>query len=628
MRAFLTLSLTLSLVGMAFGEEPLTDEPVCRQHPATGKTNRSARAAGNGIRAQHLAELEQARKEGKPLGNIVEVGGGDCPPEDTPRGAAAAAVGALLYDGQLHCSAVLVAPTMVVTAAHCVNGFDLNKMVFALGADTDRPIQRASAYRAEPRTNYDPDHLGVNDVGYVHLARAMTEAAPVKLTTDEHLQVGNRPILYVGYGIAGSLPGARRCVTIPVHDTCGDTFSAATKLMNTCNGDSGGGVFFDSGTELSLVGVTNWGDERCADFAVSADVGFHRDWIKAQIGDAPHGVAPAHVEESGRKRIAVSADALLTDLRRTPEEAPRRFESTYQGKWVNWKAKITTVKPAGFDDYPGACTVVGKEGRATMVLQHFPGGCDLQAGRSLRFTGRLARLQVGNLIEIALPEAGGFACPETDTEGLDKDLRAGLELYRDNRLEQAIIRLEAAVSKADLRSSEKVCGYLRIAQSHERLAREHGRETVEAIRKALSIDPDLAPPDGLEGPFARAQAELKISKGYPRRLQVAAAVAVALKRIRARDGSHQPLWAPMAFLGIQPLPNRVPHLSIGLAAGGGVAQNTAAGFVVGAVARLEAWHRVGLIGGLGFRFSSNDRLRHAWGVGVTVRLWSFTPSWQ
>ncbi len=84
MRGILTFSRSLSLIWSAFAEEPQAGATVCGQHPASAReTISGARAAGHGIRSQHLAELEQARRDGKPLGRLVEVRG-DCPAEETP----------------------------------------------------------------------------------------------------------------------------------------------------------------------------------------------------------------------------------------------------------------------------------------------------------------------------------------------------------------------------------------------------------------------------------------------------------------------------------------------------------------------------------------------------------------
>ena len=65
---------------------------------------------------------------------------------------------------------------------------------------------------------------------------------------------------------------------------------------------------------------------------------------------------------------------------------------------------------------------------------------------------------------------------------------------------------------------------------------------------------------------------------------------------------------------------------MGVVTGAGIAAHTSTGFVVGVAAEVQLWKRLGLIGGHGFRFASNDRVRHAWGLGVTFRGWSFSPS--
>lgn len=617
----------LTLLGtVAWGQEPPGDpqasnkgigaatpdeeKPLCDSHPVSGRTVVRARDAGHGILTQRLLES----------GGKVQVGGGDCPPESTPRGEAAATVGALLFGGQLHCSAVLVAPTMAVTAAHCLKEFDQSRIEFALGADAKRPVQRSSVYSREWHTGYDSNHLGVNDIGYVFLSHEITEATPTSLAQGSLLGAGaNRSLLYVGYGIGGAQPGMRRCVDIPVHDACANTFSYKHPNMNTCHGDSGGGVFLDRGTDISFVGVTGWGDDACAEYGVSEDVGSYNDWVVARMSRAPRPMPPAAVAEFARPSLAITPANLLRE--------GERFD-TYKGKWVTWETRVKVVNPHdAARDFSGACTVLGTAGReGTLELRQLPGGCELEVGRSLWVTGRLARLQ-GNAIRLELPETADATCPGLESAALDADLRGGLALFRDGRFDQAIAPLEKAASKPGIGRSERTCAYVRLAQSHERIARQQREAAVDALCEALRLSPHMSAPEGVGEAFAKAKARCLPQEAAPAgRLQVALAIAVALKRIPDRQGNHQTLWAPTAFIGFEPLPNRRHHFAIGLALGGGFASNTPGGVVVAGAARADVWRRIGVIGGLGFRFASNDRLRHGWGAGLTFRLWSLTPT--
>jgi hypothetical protein len=378
----------------------LEEQSYCKLHPSAADSDfRKARDSGQGIAAR------RTENEGAPTASY---GGRECASEATRLGAAAAAVGALLYRGQLHCSGVLVSRNTVVTAAHCVKGFDKAHMEFVLGPDAHKPVERADVYNLGWHGSYDEGRSGIGDIAYVWLDRPLTKVDPVS-PAPEPLTNTNLQLEYVGYGV-GTPRGARRCVGIPVHDTCGDTFGYGSQQMNTCHGDSGGGVIREFGSGTWLVGITNWGDPTCIQFGVSADVGFYHDWILARISEAP---------------------------------------------------------------------------------------------------------------------------PETGPPSLDQ----------------------------------------------------------------------------------------------PGNLHVAVAIAVSLKRIRDESHNLQPLWAPTVFLGFRPL-SRTPRLAVGLIAGVGLAENTQEGFIGGFGVQLDLWNRLGLVGGYGVRLAPEDRVRSSLGVGLTFRLWRFTPTWQ
>jgi hypothetical protein len=398
----LAIPLLLGVVGSARGQGvPVT--PLCAEHPAvTREVVMKARAAGHGIRAEFLSE-QNARPQGREVAGLVDTGGGDCPVESTARGKAAAAVGALLYNGQIHCSAVLVNSTMIVTAAHCIQGFDPNKLEFVLGLDSEKPIQRASIYNADVNPRYDERHFGVNDIGYAYLNNQMTEATQVQLPESTLPRTSNVSLLHVGYGISGPKAGARRCVNIPVQDRCEDCFSYATKNMNTCNGDSGGAAFRDLGDQILFAGMTDWGDDACAEFGVDVDIGYYLDWIQARKSQAPRNLAYARVEPWARKAIKASPDQLAAQLGGGfPVEA--KFDSLYKGGWVTWDARVIEVKPRNEDEILGTCGVIAIAGQATNLwLRQYPDGCGLATNSPIRFTGRLARIGPAGL-DVVLAE--------------------------------------------------------------------------------------------------------------------------------------------------------------------------------------------------------------------------------
>jgi hypothetical protein len=290
---------------------------------------------------------------------------------------------------------------MILTAAHCILGFDQDKLEFVLGVDSNHIVQRSKIYSAEVHQNYDDGHFGVNDIAYAYLDHQMTEATPVDVTESVLPRTGIFFILHVGYGIAGAQPGARRCVTIPVLDRCEQGYSYSTANMNTCNGDSGGAAFRSSGDKMILAGMTDWGDGACAEFGVDVDTGSYVDWIQARKSGAPRNVTYARVEV--RRPLTAPPDDVATTI--SGYTGPAKFESLYKGRWVTWDATVEDVEPRNEDEIPNTCSVRAKAGQNLELLLHqYMDGCSLTATHHIRFTGRLAQLSP-RWVDVVFPEA-------------------------------------------------------------------------------------------------------------------------------------------------------------------------------------------------------------------------------
>jgi len=392
--------LTLCVLSTA-QDSPL--RPICSEHPTVTRDEiAKAKAASRGIRQQYVLDKD-LRPPGRVVATAPDAGGGDCPVETTPRGSVAAAVGALRYNGDLHCSAVLITYSMIITAAHCIQGFDADKMEFVLGSDSGHPVQLSKIYSAEVHPDYDEGHFGVNDIAYAYLNNQMTEASPVEVTDNVLSRTGNISILHVGYGIAGAQPGVRRCVTIPVQDRCDKSFSYASANMNTCNGDSGGGAFRNSGEKVILSGITDWGDDSCAEFGVDIDLGSYLDWIQARKSLAPRNMAYARIEPWARRPLVVGPDEVSVNL--DGFSGPAKFDSLYKGRWITWDATVEDIQPRNEDEVPGTCNVLAAAGqRMKLLLHQYLDGCSLTPNSRIRFTGRLAQMSA-HWLDVVYPEA-------------------------------------------------------------------------------------------------------------------------------------------------------------------------------------------------------------------------------
>jgi len=228
-------------------------------------------------------------------------------------------------DGRFRCSATLVSPTVLITAAHCTDG-DLGKVavtfksVVAEAPPSPLPVAAdpAAGYTAAELTaagflsgtaythpNYSDftDMKNWNDVGVVVLDQPVTDIAPAPIaavgTLDAIPTSKLRKTLFtaVGYGTEVrqadvgsqkptpmSYPIVRRYVEMPgqkltpqILQTNGnenDPFGSG----GTCFGDSGGALFLNG----QIVGVTSYGytqNCRYLDGYQRVDIAAARNWL-------------------------------------------------------------------------------------------------------------------------------------------------------------------------------------------------------------------------------------------------------------------------------------------------------------------------------------------------------------
>jgi Trypsin len=372
----------------------------CDDHPPV------RRAEGVAVRTAHQEQVKNRSGQG---GLQVDLqpspGGGECASTATARGKAAAAVGAIQYDGQMHCSGVLVAPSTVLTAAHCVRNFDIHKMEFLVGDDLGNPIQRAGVLDTGYHKHYDPSRFGVNDLAYLHLDHLITAVAPVKYMTMPLKGIPKQSLVHVGFGIAGTQPGVRRCVDIPVAGTCEDSFTAETPGLNNCSGDSGGGAFYDQGGEINLSGITTWGDSLCQEFGVSLDVGAYEETIGSWIGAAEKNLSPAIWEIKARKLASPFAvREIQSVLSKLPvPDRQEVFRSSYRERWVDSTAQIHRPSVSSKLRYPDSCDVFLEDGDLKILLLGLEHGCEIPLNSQVRFKGFLYAYQ-DNYFEVLAPE--------------------------------------------------------------------------------------------------------------------------------------------------------------------------------------------------------------------------------
>jgi len=203
------------------------------------------------------------------------------------------------------CGASLIAPQVVLSAAHCASaeptGSEVLVNAYKRGEATHGAIERAVASQAL-HPGYD-DFTLENDFMLLHLDQPVTTTTSVVLSLNENpiIPSDGQDLTVVGVGTTssgGDQASTLQELVVPTVslENCNDENSYNGDIIDevmicagvdeggidSCQGDSGGPIVVVSGNQHIQVGVVSWGSG-CADAnypGVYARVSSSMDWIK------------------------------------------------------------------------------------------------------------------------------------------------------------------------------------------------------------------------------------------------------------------------------------------------------------------------------------------------------------
>lgn len=169
------------------------------------------------------------------------------------------------------CTATVIAPTVLLTAAHCVAPSEVGAgAVFEV--ITSASINHATTALSVRDTHFDSAFDGNNpqnghDIGVALLSNPTT-VTPYAVNRDPlpASMVGS-PVRIVGYGVntgtGQSGAGVRRAVTTKIDSINDLLVQVGATGEETCNGDSGGPALATVDGVTKIVGVTSYGNMDC-----------------------------------------------------------------------------------------------------------------------------------------------------------------------------------------------------------------------------------------------------------------------------------------------------------------------------------------------------------------------------
>jgi secreted trypsin-like serine protease len=220
---------------------------------------------------------------------------------------------ALALGSQGFCTGTLVAPNLVVSAAHCLvdRETDSGSEVTVVLGNT---VQTGTPYRVQ-KIKISPKYRdeATNDIAYLTLTTAINNVPLVEVLADEaekrQLFARGAPVTLVGFGQndQGGSNVKFDVETSVVRDQFGGPIAIGGNGKDSCFGDSGGPAYGRlANGELRVFGVVSRGSQNCLQGGLYTKMPDHICWVQQSSGiTIPNLKACGNVNNQGSSRLAL-----------------------------------------------------------------------------------------------------------------------------------------------------------------------------------------------------------------------------------------------------------------------------------------------------------------------------------
>jgi secreted trypsin-like serine protease len=194
--------------------------------------------------------------------------------------------------GQSLCTATLISPQVVLTAAHCLDGQPKRVMiVFAQNVHkaSAQNVREVDCFEQHPSWS-KPTSEGRGDIAIVHIREGAPEGyAPASLADSQTKPQAGTKVVLAGFGVTNGVrhlgAGVLRKTSTEVVSWLSPTeFVSDGQTSSVCFGDSGGPAFQESNRNLFITGVASAvSTQSCDDRIVHTAVAPYRRWIEHQV---------------------------------------------------------------------------------------------------------------------------------------------------------------------------------------------------------------------------------------------------------------------------------------------------------------------------------------------------------